>query len=203
MAEAAEGLRERTRRAVKSELVSVGMDLFVEHGYDEITIEQIACAGGLSKRSFFRYFASKEDLVLGGFERIGQRLARKLVERPDDEPAWLALRRSFDYLVELNNADPQRSLLLYRMLHETPALKAGQLEKQSRWRELLAPPLARHLPAAEFAWQGDPRAYAIVAAALACHDSALVAWVANDAKVSLHDLIDATMSAVAPLTATP
>jgi len=194
-AEEGTGLHERTRRAVQTELISIGMDLFASNGYDETTVEQIATTAGMSKRSFFRYFASKEDLVLGNLEAVGRRLARALAARPDDEPPWLAMRRAFDLLVSLNDADPKRTLVLLRMLRDTPSLKARHLEKQLRWQELLTP----HLPRGTVAGGNDPRPRAIAAAALACLDAAQEAWVASDGTVALSRLLDMTMKAVGPL----
>src|SRR6266508_2848864 len=52
-------VRERTRRAVRGELAQLAAGLFVEKGYDETTIDDLAAAAGMSKRTFFRYFASK------------------------------------------------------------------------------------------------------------------------------------------------
>jgi AcrR family transcriptional regulator len=198
-----EGLRERTRRAVRGELMSIGLTLFAEHGYEHTTIEQIACASGVSKRSFFRYFGSKEDIVLGNFEAVGRRLARALAERPDDEAPWLALRRTFDYLVTLNESDRARSATLMRMLRETPSLQAGRLEKQSRWRELLVPVLLGHLGPADRVQtaidaQVALRATALVGAALGCVDAAMDEWFASGAQAALGTLIDQAMAAVAP-----
>ena len=59
------GLRERTRRAVHREIAEAGMALFLDQGFEETTVDQIAEAAGISRRSFFRYFATKEDVVLG------------------------------------------------------------------------------------------------------------------------------------------
>ncbi len=220
------GLRERTRRAVRSELMTVAMSLFAEQGYDVTTIDQIASAAGLSKRSFFRYFASKEQVILGNFETFGRALAAAVQQRPPREDAWLALRRAFDLIEERNRLDPARTLVLLRMLHETPALKAAHLEKQSRWRELLVPGVIDRLarapaPAAPALTGSDPsagvepaagppaaderaggaerRAAAVVAAALACLDVAQSAWCDAGGRASLAALLDEAMGAVTPL----
>src|SRR5207247_3413148 len=79
-------VRERTRRAVRSELAQLAADLFVEKGYDETTIDDLAAAAGMSKRTFFRYFASKEELVVGKYEILGEQLAEDLAARPAGEP---------------------------------------------------------------------------------------------------------------------
>src|SRR5947199_10224343 len=87
-------VRERTRRAVRGELTQLAVDLFVEKGYDETTIDDLAAAAGMSKRTFFRYFASKEELVMGKYEFLGQQLAETLPARPAAEPPWVPLRQT-------------------------------------------------------------------------------------------------------------
>ncbi|MDT7674541.1 MAG: hypothetical protein QOD82_2443, partial [Pseudonocardiales bacterium] len=57
------GLREVTRRAVQAEIASTAMELFVRQGLNETTIDQVAASVGLSGRSVFRYFATKEVMV--------------------------------------------------------------------------------------------------------------------------------------------
>src|SRR3954454_23962679 len=93
-------VRERTRRAVRDELTQLAKELFVEKGYDETTIDHLAAAAGMSKRTFFRYFASKEELVVGKYEVLGEQLAEDLAARPDGEPLWESLRQIFGRFVE-------------------------------------------------------------------------------------------------------
>ncbi|MDT3446050.1 MULTISPECIES: TetR/AcrR family transcriptional regulator [unclassified Pseudofrankia] len=206
MEELSPGLRERTRRAVQADLMSIAMRLFVERGYDGTSVEEIATEAGISKRSFFRYFGSKEDVVLGNLEYGGQQLASALAERPDDEPAWTALRRAFEVIAKHNDHDPTGTLAVLRMLRDTPSLKARHLEKQSRWRELLAPHLAPRLPPrppTAASDSADPRAVAIAGAALACLDAAQTVWVAAEGRVRLANLLDESMGAVGVLPSVP
>src|SRR3954453_17186858 len=93
-------VRERTRRAVRGELAQLAVSLFVEKGYDETTIDDLAAAAGMSKRTFFRKLASKEPLVMGKCEFFGQQLAEDLAARPADEPIWASLRQVFGRVVE-------------------------------------------------------------------------------------------------------
>src|SRR6266704_5848277 len=68
-------VRERTRRTVRGELAQLAVDLFVEKGYDETTIDDLAAAAGMSKRTLFRYFAWKDELVVGEYGVLGEQLA--------------------------------------------------------------------------------------------------------------------------------
>lgn len=129
-----ESLRERTRRAVQEELLAAAQALIVEHGYDAVTIDQIAAAVGMSQRSFFRYFPSKEALVIGKLEPIGDELIDALEGRPRDEPIWVSLRRMFDPLTDAP-PDPVRdaeSEALQRIIAANPTLRAGYLAQLDR-----------------------------------------------------------------------
>src|SRR2546425_12821489 len=85
------GLRERTRRAVRAELAELALGLFVERGYERTTVEDIAAAAGLSRRSFFRYFPTKEDVLFGDVDELAEQIAEDIRARPDDGDAWACL----------------------------------------------------------------------------------------------------------------
>ena len=138
-------LRNRATRAVRAEIAAVAVRLFLAQGFDKTTVDQIAAEAGLSRASFFRYFGSKEDVLLGHLEELGHKVADALAARPADEPAWQALRRSFDLLITERLAYPDEGLTLRRILHDTPSLQARQLGKQLGWQDLLAPEVARRL----------------------------------------------------------
>jgi AcrR family transcriptional regulator len=193
-----EGLRERTRRAVRDELMLTAVELFATNGFAETTVGQIATAAGMSERSFFRYFDTKEDVILLGFERLGEGLADRLAELPPDLPAWSSLRVTFEAVAEHYDADAQRYLALLRLRINTPALTAHYLEQRSRWGELLVPHLIDRLPGGDSPVQPDPRPHAIAGAALACLGAAETAWVRCEASVSLSTLLDLTMGALRP-----
>jgi AcrR family transcriptional regulator len=191
------GLRERTRNMVRAELAQAALELFVEQGFEATTVEQIAAATGLSRRSFHRYFSSKEDVFGQWFEEMGQQLAADLRARPNEERPWVALRRAFDDLVQGMSERPQ-SLLITRMILNTPALHATHLHKHALWRDALADVLQRRL-AEDGRELGRIAAVALVGAALAALDSANIAWVADENEQPLADLLDQAMDAITPL----
>ena len=188
-------LRNRATRAVRAEIAAVAMRLFLEQGFDKTTVDQIAAEAGLSRTSFFRYFATKEDVLLGHLGELGYKVRDALAARPAEEPPWQALRRAFDLLIEERLAYPEDGLSMRRMLHDTPSLRARQLGKQLGWQDLLAPEVARRLGDAYDAY--DPRSRALVAAALSCLNVAVDVWTASDGTADLADLVDQAMGAVA------
>ncbi|ABW13967.1 transcriptional regulator, TetR family [Parafrankia sp. EAN1pec] len=192
------GLRERTRRAVRAELVSVAMDLFARKGYDTTTIDEIAAAAGMSRSTFFRYFTSKEDVVLGHLSTLGRLLVDALAKRPADEDAWTALRRAFDVLLDYHAGDPQGTLGLRLMIDGSPELRARNLEKQCRWHDPLIPHIADRLGPTSTEAGIDARPEAIIGAALACLEAANRAWRATDGQAPLDKVLDDVMRTVRP-----
>ncbi|MFI5876139.1 TetR/AcrR family transcriptional regulator [Streptomyces sp. NPDC051445] len=189
------GLRERMRATVRAEVTEVALRLFTDQGFERTTADQIAAEAGLSRASLFRYFGTKEDIVLGGLEGYGQQVAEALATRPDEERPWVALRRAFDVLVRVNEEAPEQTLSFLRLLHETPSLRARHFEKQLKWQEQMVPEIARRLEAGP-GRPVDPRPTALVAAALGCLDAAARGWVACEGAVPLADLLDQAMGAL-------
>ncbi|MET0956529.1 MAG: TetR/AcrR family transcriptional regulator [Cryobacterium sp.] len=187
-------LRERTRRAVHAEITATAMRLFTENGFDATTVDEIAREAGISRRSFFHYFGSKEDLVLGNTVALGESVRAALEARPADEPAWVAIRAAFQVLQ--TNAMPSiDQFALARLYHEAPSLRAKHLEKHLRWQELLAPDIQRRLGLPATALP-DPRARAFVAAALACLDAALDAWYESGGTADAVQLFDDAIATI-------
>ncbi|WP_338899711.1 TetR family transcriptional regulator [Streptomyces sp. TG1A-60] len=189
------GLRERVRATVCAEVVEVAHRLFTEQGFDRTTVDQIAAEVGLSRATLFRYFGTKEDIVLSRLEDSGRQIAEELATRPESERPWEALRRAFDVLMHRIAEAPEQALRYLRMLNETPSLRARHFEKQLYWRELMVPEIARRLGAGPGDLE-DPRPRALVAAALACLDAAMTVWVACEGEVPMSVLLDRAMGAL-------
>ncbi len=88
------GLRERKKAELRRTLIESGLRLFHEKGYEATTTEEIAACAGVSQRTFFRYFASKEDVVLDAVEGVDEVLCAALRARPADEHPFLSLRNA-------------------------------------------------------------------------------------------------------------
>jgi AcrR family transcriptional regulator len=184
---------DRQRQAVRDEITQTAITLFLDQGFEATTVDQILERVGVSRRSFFRYFGTKEDVVLGDLANRGESIAEALSQRPATEEPWGAIRAAFHEAQEVSATGKPETLALGRMLFNTPSLLARHLEKRLRWQELLVPLIVARLPA-----EGDRdlQAHAIVASALSCLDAASRAWIQSDGEGELSDLYDQAVLAV-------
>ncbi|MCT9138720.1 TetR family transcriptional regulator [Streptomyces violarus] len=137
-------LRERKKQRTRDALLRAALELFATRGYDETTVDDIAAAVDVSQRTFFRYFAGKEETAF-----FVPRLAEGLVVqalrvRPPDEAPLEALRRavleSWDTINEaVEEIVPiDLHLRVYRVIESTPALFAAHLRRSAELEEQLA-----------------------------------------------------------------
>jgi AcrR family transcriptional regulator len=118
-----EGLRERKRRETLVRIAEVGLRLFVENGYDSTTLEAIAAEAGISARTFFYYFGSKEEILQywqgnGFFEALRPSL---LAMSPEQAP----LAAVHDCLIGLvSRYEDERSIVVDGLMRSTEALRA-------------------------------------------------------------------------------
>jgi AcrR family transcriptional regulator len=186
-------LWDRTRQLASQEILETALRLFTEQGYDETTIAQIAREAGVSQRTLFRYFGTKEDLLGGNQNRFGQVLTDTISEQPAETGVWEALRAGVAAALALHDSREQ-ALERFRLLHNTPSLRAGWLEKRLRFQEDLLPLVEARMGVA--VGSANPRARAVIATALACLDAASMAWVGNDGTGDIMDLYDECLAAV-------
>lgn len=114
------GLRERKKAATREALGDAAWSLCVERGLDGVTVEQIARAAGVSLRTFFNYFSSKEEAVVAGDTATAEAFVREFAARPADEPVLVALRGAL-HSIYPQHVDLHR-LRQLRELRRTPAL---------------------------------------------------------------------------------
>ncbi len=185
-------IREQTRAVVRSLLAQTALELFAAKGYDDTTVEEVAAAAGVSRRTLFNYFRSKEDLALGGISEQGELIAARFAERPADEDPWASLRAAFRVLEEIETT-AERRLEVVTILFGNESLRPGHAEKQARWQDLLAPLIEPRLP------DSGRRAFearAIAAAAITCLQAALEEWVRRGGRVDLFELYDTAVQAI-------
>jgi AcrR family transcriptional regulator len=189
---AANPLREQTRSVVRSLLARTAIELFAAQGYDNTTLDEVASAAGVSRRTLFNYFRSKEDLALSSLAEQGELIAARLAQRPADEDPWTALRAAFGVLEEIDMTAEGR-LEFITLLFGNDSLRAGHAEKQARWQDLFAPLIEPRLPAAG---HRALQARAIAAAAIVCLQAANEEWVRLAGQADMLDLYDTAIAAI-------
>lgn len=140
--------RRRTGRQPSTTVAAlshVGLDLFVQRGFEATTVDDIAAAAGIGRRTFFRYFASKNDVPWGDFDGLLDRMAAHLADVPADVSLWASLR---DAVVEFNRF-PAAEAELHRRRMElilgVPALVAHSALRYDAWRQVVAVHAGRRL----------------------------------------------------------
>ena len=131
MTAVAESLQQRRRRYVAGEISRAAMRLFAERGFDAVTVDEIAEAAGMSARTFFRYFASKDDVVLQYRRRLDERLVDTVTTRPAEEGAVTALRNAFLATSTVPPEDREMVAVQSRVLFEAPALRGRAHAEQT------------------------------------------------------------------------
>jgi AcrR family transcriptional regulator len=121
------GLRERKKAATRQALHEAAVRLAARDGYDHVTVEAIADAATVSRRTFSNYFSSKEEaFVHGDLERI-RRLLDLVHNRPPGEPPWTALLRAVEEFTAGSDGIDPRELAERRELRRHPSLLPYQL----------------------------------------------------------------------------
>lgn len=160
------------RAEVRRELVAAAVDLFSARGYADTTVDDIAAEAGVGRRTFFRYFRSKEDAVSPDHEaalaRIGDVFAAAAA---DEQTAGLVLRAG-ETVFDLYTDDAPLSVRRFALVHRVPVLRDREAAGVDHYRRLFT----RHL---RVRLGDDLRAAVIGAGVVAAHNIALREWLAE------------------------
>lgn len=183
-------LRERMRSAMREQVAAVAVTLFTEHGFDEVTTKLIADTAGVSASTFFRYFPTKEDVLLSGMRDAGERVRDAFIARPTDEPVWESLRIAFHEIVT-PDTDQVDAVAIARIIMTTPSIHARSAEKRHAWESLLLPEIRARI--ARDTTDRDDDARALLAAGLAIVDVSTTAWLRSDGHADAVAILDRLM----------
>lgn len=180
------GLRERKKEATRQAVHEAALRLTVEHGFDQLTVEAVADAAGISRRTFSNYFAGKEDALLHGEEQQIRELVRAVRERPAEEGAWTALRAAVAQFAE-RVAPPEREWAVRtRLAMRHPSLLARQLANHAALERDLADAVA----ARPGRGRDQVRPLVLAAAFLSSLRIAMCVWIEEDLARDPVDVID-------------
>jgi AcrR family transcriptional regulator len=121
------GLRERKKAKTRAAIQAHALRLFAERGYHATTVEQIADAAEVSPSTFFRYFPTKEDVVL--YDEFDPRMAEALLAQPAELSPVAALRRSLRQVFEESpSEETEREYQRHELARSVPELRARMLD---------------------------------------------------------------------------
>src|SRR5688500_961182 len=181
-----EPVRARARRALRAEITGQALALFSERGFDAVTADELAEAVGVSRRTLFRLFAGKEDIVVAAFDNLGDEALAALRERPADEAPWTALRHALGAAVAKLEERPATFFELHEVIAQTPALRRRLLEQRDGWRAAFAEELTARAGA-----QRNALACELLAtAAIGAFDVATETWARTAGRRRLSRLLD-------------
>ncbi|MEU8173975.1 TetR family transcriptional regulator [Microbispora hainanensis] len=178
-------LRERKKAKTRRTIQEQALRLFAEQGYDATTVEQIAEAAEVSPSTFFRYFPTKEDVVVqDDYDPI---LMEAIKAQPPDLPPLTAMRAAFRAAFEaMEPEELDRMLARTKLTTSVPALRARTLEGLYSTIDMLAVAVAERSGR-------DPRSAAVrtlVGAVMGVMLPAMFTWVEHDGRTPLPVLID-------------
>jgi TetR/AcrR family transcriptional regulator, regulator of mycofactocin system len=187
----------RRRVTSRAELEHAAFDLFGRQGFERTTIDDIASAAGIGRRTFFRYFPSKNDVPWGDFEAELERMRARLKACPPRTPLMDAIRVA---IVDFNRIAPEQIRWHRRRMElilRTPTLQAHSTLRYAAWRQVIAEFVAERTGRRPDALAPRTIAYASLGAAVAAYEQ----WLETD-DADLSDLLDTAMRELAAAFAT-
>jgi len=140
----AEGLRERKRRETLQRITEAGTRLFLAHGYEGVTLDAIAAEAGISRRTFFYYFKSKDEILLAMQAGLGDMLAAALEQAPPGQRPLQAVRHAM--LRISGTYDPGEMLVLDRLMRSSETVMARKQASYVQHEATLFAALRQHWP---------------------------------------------------------
>jgi AcrR family transcriptional regulator len=189
------GLRERKKIKLRRSVQREALRLFVEQGYEDTTVEQIADAADISTTTFYRYFPTKEDVVLDDdYDPIFE---HTMIADDDQEPLVATVRAAVAAVANAVELDRDAALARLKLLASVPALRARQGAEGRKTTDLFI----RLFSARSGRPAGDYRLRVTTAAFVAAQLEAARCWADADGAESLGRLMDDAVTLVEPLIA--
>jgi AcrR family transcriptional regulator len=187
------GLRERKKEKLREQIVQAAIELFARQGFESTTIDQIVAEVDASRRTFFRYFATKEELLTEWIEADRFRIREALASRPAGECPIEAARHVFAYVAGLLEADRSSLLAIEKISACSAAVRGKRQAKLERIARELTEVFASRM---RLNAQRDLRPRLLANLVTAAVQSAFDTWLAGGGKGSLAQLMDEALRVV-------
>jgi AcrR family transcriptional regulator len=181
------GLRERKKEKTRDALVASATYQFARSGFDRVTVEEIAESCDVSPRTFFRYFASKEDVLFADSDARCAQLVQALAEQPADESSFQSLEAAVRMLVSGYAEQHDLVRARHHIVTTTPSLRTRATERQQGWETSIVDELRSSGRARDL---NDFDLRLLVAGMVTALRVAVEAWVTGDGSQDLGELLD-------------
>ncbi|GGM03640.1 MULTISPECIES: acyl-CoA-like ligand-binding transcription factor [Micromonospora] len=187
------GRRDRKKRQTRAALSAAALRLVAERGLDQVTVEEISEAADVSSRTFFNYFAAKDEALVGDSEGDRERVLRALADVPAQVPALRAIRLALTEVIEDVEGEAELWLLRMRVVMQHPVLLARLVSGNAATEQALVAAVAARtgLP------PEDTYPALVTAVTGAALRIAMVRWAHSGGARPLPDLVDEAFAAVA------
>ncbi|MFF6814217.1 TetR family transcriptional regulator [Streptomyces sp. NPDC012403] len=175
------------RPPMRDALVAAAFRLFLERGYEQTTVDDVMALAGVGRRSFFRYFPSKEDVVFPDHERCLADMTAFLTAGSDDDDPVRRVCDAARLVLLMYAENPAFSVRRHRLTKSVPGLRAYELSVVRRYERALAGYLRARFAGLR---DGALRADVIAAAVVAAHNNALRSWLRSDGKGDAEAAVD-------------
>jgi AcrR family transcriptional regulator len=186
-------LRERRRLRMAATIERTALELFAERGFSDVTVNDIAAAVDISRRTFFRYFASKESVLFGDPQREEDRLVGLLARRPEPD-AVDALHAALVETALEQESDVTITKLRLRVLESAPEITAAAFAQRITFQRRLTPLVAQLMGVDETL---DMRPDLIVSVSMSSMYVGMWHWLTNGATEPLHELVQRALALAA------
>lgn len=183
----------RRPSTTQDHITDVALALFAAHGFDEVSVDDVAKAAGIARRTLFRYYASKNAIPWGDFDAHLQHLRDLLAALSSEIPLAEALREA---LLSFNTYDAQEMAqhrLRMRVILETAGLQAYSMTMYAGWREVIATYVARRIGATPEDLMPQTVGWLMLGVALSAYEH----WLADES-VALPDAIGRAFEVARP-----
>ncbi|MFI9329231.1 TetR family transcriptional regulator [Kitasatospora sp. NPDC052868] len=182
-----------SKPAMREALVAAAFELFLERGFEQTTVDDIVSLAGVGRRSFFRYFPAKEDVVFPDHERSLAEMTEFLESGTGEEDPVKHACDAARLVLRMYAEQPSFSVQRYRLTRKVPGLRAYELSVVWRYEHTLAHYLRGRYDGRP---DGALRADVIAAAVVAAHNHALRTWLRSGGESDWTVEVDAAMAFV-------
>lgn len=186
----------RRRSTSWNHISDVAIDLFMARGFDDVSVDDVAAAAGIARRTLFRYYPSKSALPWGDFDAHLDHMRALLADLDPQVPIRDALRKALLAFNDFDDAERHRQRM--RVILETEALQAYSMTMYAGWRAVVATFVAGRLGVPVSALLPQTVAWTMLAVSLSAYEH----WLADESavlSVSLGDAFDMLASGLAEI----